>query len=108
MRRALLCATFQVREYSQPSRRATLAMAALRLPIQSRGASAQIASRAVSCTLLATACTTGASCSAAWEGITTGDRSAQSSAIWSRGCGSMKVRARRGRMTRPLGARPHR
>ena len=81
MRLARLCAMFQVRAYSQPSTRATLAMAALRLPLQSLGASAQIISRAVSCGLLATACTTGASCCGAWEGRTTGNRSAQSSAI---------------------------
>ena len=85
MRRARLCAMFQVREYSQPSTRATLAMAALRLPIQSRGASAQIISRAWACGLFATPCATGASCSAAWETGITGDRSAALSAIWSRG-----------------------
>ncbi len=44
MRRARPWAMFQVRANSQPSRRATPAIAALRFPIQSRGASFQTAS----------------------------------------------------------------
>ena len=105
MRLARLCAMFQVRAYSQPSTRATLAIAALRLPVQSLGASAQIISRAWACGLFATPCAGGPSCCGAWETGITGNRSAQSSAIWSRGL--KKVRARPGEETRPQGARPY-
>ena len=87
MRLARLWAMFQVRAYSQPSTRATLAIAALRLPTQSRGASAQIISRAVSCALFASPCATGSACCGAWETGITGDRLAALSAVWSRGCG---------------------
>lgn len=61
MRRARPCAMFHVRANSHPRRRATPAIAALRFPIQSRGASDQIAccaSTADTCKSLQAFCNT--------------------------------------------------